>query len=92
MSLANLALWLLGIALVAVGYARFRAPWARYRGLRDQQANVDRYEAWRGGLRTHDDGPTGASVMMADSRRQAQIAGIIVIAGVVVFALGFLVR
>jgi hypothetical protein len=30
--------------------------------------------------------------MMADSRRQAQIAGIIVMAGVVVFALGFLVR
>jgi hypothetical protein len=30
--------------------------------------------------------------MMADARRQAQIAGIVVIAGVVVFALGFMFR
>jgi hypothetical protein len=30
--------------------------------------------------------------MMADARRQAQIAGVLVIAGVVVFALGFLFR
>ena len=92
MSALNIALWLGGIALMAVGYTRFRGPWSRYQELRQQQANIDRYEAWRGGLRSEDDGPTGASVMMADSRRQAQIAGIIVIAGVVVFALGFLVR
>ena len=92
MSLANLALWLLGIALVAVGYARFRAPWARYRGLRDQQANIDRYEAWRGGLRTHDDGPTGASVAIELARRQAQQAGVLIAAGIAVFALGFFVR
>jgi hypothetical protein len=92
MSPVNIALWLLGIALMAAGYARFRGPWARYRGLRDQQANVDRYEAWRGGLRTADDGPTGASVAMAMARREAQIAGILVIAGVVVFAIGFMVR
>jgi hypothetical protein len=92
MSLTNVAFWLLGIALMAVGYARFRAPWARYQGLREQQANVDRYEAWRGGVRAHEDGPTGASVMMADARRQAQLAGIIVIAGVIVFALGFMFR
>ncbi len=92
MSATNVVLWLAGIALMGVGYTRFRAPWARYQGLRAQQANLDRYEAWRGGLRTHDDGPTGASVMMADARRQAQIAGVIVIAGVVVFALGFVFR
>ena len=60
--------------------------------LRDQQANVDRYEAWRGGLRTTEDGPTGASVAMAMARREAQVAGIIVIAGVLVFALGFMFR
>ena len=92
MSPVNVALWILGIALMAAGYARFRRPWARYQGLREQQANIDRYEAWRGGVRTQDDGPTGASVAMADARRQAQVAGLIVIAGVVAFALGFLVR
>ena len=92
MSAINIVLWLAGIALMAIGYTRFRVPWSRYQGLRAQQANLDRYEAWRGGVRTSEDGPTGASVMMADARRQAQIAGVIVIVGVVVFALGFLYR
>ena len=92
MSLTNVAFWLLGIALMAAGYARFRGPWSRYQGLRAQQENIDRYEAWRGGVRAEGDGPTGASVMMADARRQAQIAGLIVIAGVVAFALGFMLR
>lgn len=92
MSIVNVVFWLLGIALMAAGYGRFRGPWARYRGLRDQQANVDRYEAWRGGLRSNGDGPTGASVAMAMARREAQVAGIIVIAGVLVFALGFMFR
>jgi hypothetical protein len=88
----NIALWLIGLALMAIGYLRFRVPWTRYQGLRAQQANIDRYEAWRGGLRSEADGPTGASVAMADARRQAQLAGVIAIAGVVVFAIGFLVR
>ena len=56
-------------------------PWARYQALKAQDANVARYEAWRGGLR--DDGTTGASVAMAVLRRQAQIGGAIAIAGVV---------
>jgi hypothetical protein len=88
----NIALWLAGIALMAVGYARFRGPWSRYQGLREQQANIDRYEAWRGGLRVGDDGPTGASVAIEYARRQAQLAGVVIAAGVVVFALGFLLR
>ena len=88
----DVVLWAGGIALMAVGYTRFRGPWSRYQGLREQQANIDRYEAWRGGVRTHDDGPTGASVAIQMARRQAQIAGIVIAAGVVVFALGFMVR
>ena len=92
MSLTNVVFWLVGIALMAAGYARFRGPWSRYQGFRQQQANIDRYEAWRGGVRAENDGPTGASVMMADARRQAQVAGIIVIAGVIVFAAGFMFR
>jgi hypothetical protein len=86
----NIALWLGGVALIVIGYSRARRPWARYRQLKAQDANVARYEAWRGGLR--DDGATGASVAMAVLRRQAQIGGAIVIAGVVLVFLGFLVR
>ena len=86
----NIVLWLGGVALIAIGYSRARRPWARYQQLKAQDANVARYEAWRGGLR--DDGTTGASVAMAVLRRQAQVGGAIVIAGVVLVFLGFLVR
>ena len=86
----NIALWLAGVLLIGVGYARARAPWARYQALKAQDANVARYESWRGGVR--DDSKTGASVAMAVLRRQAQIGAGIAIAGVVLVFLGFLIR
>jgi hypothetical protein len=90
MSPINVILWVAGIALIAVGYQRFRIPWSRYQSLKTQDENVARYEAWRGGVR--DEGKTGASVAMEVLRRQAQRAGLIVIAGVVLVFLGFLIR
>ena len=92
MNTINIACWLVGIALVVIGYSRARGPWSRYQALREQQANLERYEAWRGGVRTHDDGPTGASVAMAGFRRQAQLAGLIAVAGAVLIFLGFFIR
>jgi hypothetical protein len=86
----NVALWLGGIALIAIGYTRARGPWSRYRALKAQDENVARYEAWRGGLR--DDGATGASVAMAILRRRAQTAGAIALAGFLLVFVGFLVR
>jgi hypothetical protein len=88
--LLNLVLWLAGVALVVVGYTRVRGPWSRYQALKEQDANVARYEAWRGGARGGE--TTGASVAMRVLRRQAQQAGIIVAAGVVLIFLGFLIR
>lgn len=85
----NIALWLGGIALIAIGYTRARGPWSRYQALKAQDANVARYEAWRGGAR--DDSATGASVAMAILRRQAQTAGAIALAGFVLVFLGFLI-
>lgn len=84
----NLLLWGAGIALVVVGYGRARGPWQRYQALKEQDANVARYEAWRGGVRG--EGETGASVAMQVLRRQAQMAGLIAIVGVVLIFLGFL--
>jgi hypothetical protein len=86
----NIGLWLGGVALIAIGYLRARRPWSRYRSLRAQDENVARYEAWRGGIR--DDGATGASVAMAILRRQAQTGGAVALAGLVLVALGFVVR
>ncbi len=86
----NIVLWLAGVVLIGVGYSRARGPWTRYQALKEQDANVARYESWRGGVRN--DGATGASVAMAILRRQARIGAAIAIAGVVLVFLGFLIR
>ena len=87
----NLLLWAAGVILVVVGYTRARAPCARYQALKEQDANVARYEAWRGGLRGAGQ-ETGASVAMGVLRRQAQQAGLIAVVGVILIFLGFLIR
>lgn len=87
MGLLNIALWVAGVVLIASGYARARGPWARYQALKEQDANVARYEAWRGGLR--DDGPTGASVAMDVLRAQARNGALIAVLGFVLVVAGF---
>ena len=86
----NLLLWGGGVVLIVVGYLRARAPWARYKDLQAEEANVARYEAWRGGLR--DEGTTGASVAMALYLRQARLWGAVAIVGVVLVFAGFFTR
>jgi hypothetical protein len=90
MSLPGLVLLVVGVVLIVLGTLRARDPYRRYMALRDQDANVARYEAWRGGVRS--DSKTGSSVAMQVLRRKAQIGGAIVIAGVVLVTLGFLIR
>jgi hypothetical protein len=90
MGLLNLVLLAVGVALIVAGYLRARGPYRRYMALREQDANVARYEAWRGGSRP--DGRTGSSVAMQLLRRQAQVGGAILIAGVVLVIAGFVVR
>ena len=90
MSIVNIVLWLLGIALIAVGYQRAKAPWSRYQALKEQDANVERYSAWRGGVR--DTSTTGASVAMEILRRQAQRGALIAVVGFVLVFIGFLIR
>ena len=80
MSLPGLGLLLVGVVLIVLGTLRARDPYRRYMALREQDANVARYEAWRGGVRN--DSKTGSSVAMQVLRRKAQIGGLIVIAGV----------
>jgi hypothetical protein len=88
--IVNLLLWGGGIALIVVGYTRAKGPWRRYQELKEQDANVARYEAWRGGVRS--DSKTGASVAMEMFRRQAQVGALIAVAGVVLVFLGFFIR
>ena len=90
MGLLNLALWAAGIALIAVGYLRAKAPYARYQALKEQDANVTRYEAWRGGVR--DQSPTGASVAMQMFRRQAQLGALVAVVGFLLVFAGFAIK
>jgi len=86
----NLLLWGAGIALIAVGYLRARGPWQRYQALKAQDANIARYESWRGGVR--DDSKTGASVAMDILRRQARTGAAIAVVGIILVFVGFLLR
>ena len=90
MGILNLAAWGIGILLIAVGYVRAREPWRRYQALREQDRNIARYDAWRGGVR--DRGPTGASVAMQLLRRQAQTGAAIAIVGFGFLLAGFAIR
>ena len=90
MGFVSLALIAAGAVLIVLGTVRARAPYRRYMELKEQDANIARYEAWRGGVRS--DGKTGASVAMEVLRRQAQIGAGIVIAGIVLVVIGFVIR
>jgi uncharacterized membrane protein len=87
----NLICWVLGVALIALGYLRARGPWNRYQELKEQEANISRYEGWRG-TRLRDDGPSAASIMAREMRRRAQFGGLILIGGLVLVFAGFAVR
>lgn len=89
MTIGSLALIAVGVILIATGYRRAKRPWARYQALRAQAENVARYEAWRGGVRSDD--PSGATVAMAEARREAMRAGFIAIAGFLLVLQGFMI-
>ena len=91
MSPINLICWGVGVLLIVVGYSRARGPWRRYQNLKEQEANIARYEGWRG-TRLRDDGPSAASIMAQEMRRKAQIAGLVALAGCVLVFVGFAVR
>jgi hypothetical protein len=91
MGAINLICWGIGVALIAVGYLRARGPWGRYQELKAQEANIARYEGWRGS-RLRDDGPSAASLMAEQLRRKAQMAGLVAVAGFVLVFVGFALR
>jgi uncharacterized membrane protein len=90
MMFLSLGLIVVGVVLIVVGVLRAREPYRRYMALKEQDANIARYEAWRGGSRP--DSRTGASVAMQMLRRRAQVGAAIVIVGFVLVIAGFVVR
>ena len=90
MSGLSLVFILGGIVLIAIGFSRARGPWQRYQALKSQDANIARYEAWRGGVR--DDSKTGASVAMDILRRQARVGALVGLLGFALLFVGFFMR
>ena len=87
----NIVLWVGGIALLAIGYQRARGPWSRYQALKEEDANAERYAAWRGGVRGASE-TTGASVAMEVLRRQAQVGAAVALVGIALVVLGVLIK
>jgi len=77
-----------GIVAVIVGVLQIRGPLATIRRLEATEANLARYETWRGKQTgPQADGPTGADEMRAQMRQRVILWGVLAGAGVVsVFA------
>jgi hypothetical protein len=89
MDIVGLALIGGGIAAIVVGILRVRGPLATIRRLDETEANLERYETWRGKRTGVDaDGPTGADVMRAQMRQRAILWGVLIAAGAVSIVLG----
>jgi hypothetical protein len=92
MDVMGLALIVGGIAAIAVGVLQVRGPLATIRRLDQTEANLERYETWRG-RRTgvEADGPTGADVMRAQMRQRVLLWGVVIGAGAVLVVLGLVI-
>lgn len=90
----NVVLWIVGVALLALGIWRIRAPLSRMNELDRLAENAKRYDSWRGGSRlTAADGEkTGADEMRGLMRRQVLTWAAVAVLGVVLLVAGFALR
>lgn len=85
----GLVLIVAGIIPIAAGIYRARGPLAMIRHLDATQANIQRYEDWRGKRNSLDaEGPTGADVMRGQMRQRLILWGVVVAAGVIAVLFG----
>lgn len=93
MELLGLALIVAGVAAIAVGAFRIRGPLATIRRLDAADANLRRYETWRGrDTSVQADGPTGADEMRALMRQRVILWGALIGAGAVGVIAGLIIQ
>ena len=91
MDVLSLVLIAGGVVAVVVAALQMRGPLATIRRLDETQANIDRYESWRGKQTgPQADGPTGADEMRAQMRQRLIVWGVVAAAGVVSIFVGLL--
>lgn len=89
MGLISILLWASGVVLMAVGAARARGPYSRWRSLKETDENLRRYDQWRGARDAGVRDVTGADVMREELRRQVRLWLGVVLAGFFFVFLGF---
>jgi hypothetical protein len=85
-------LWVAGIVLIALGAWQVRAPLARYRALEATEANLRRYDDWRGTRLVDDTERTGADEMRDLLRGRVRLWSAVIVAGIVLVVVGLIVR
>jgi len=88
----SLLLWVVGVVLVVLGAYQARAPLARYRALQATEANLRRYDDWRGSRLVDDSARTGADEMRDYLRDRVRRWGVVAGVGVVLIVAGFVIR
>ncbi len=92
MDLAGLALIAAGAVAIVFGVLRMRGPLAAIGHLDETEANLQRYESWRGKRNSVDaDGPTGADEMRSQLRRRVRLWGVVVGVGAAMIVVGLLI-
>jgi hypothetical protein len=80
-----------GIAAIVLGALQIRGPLGTIRRLDETEANLARYENWRGRQTgPQADGPTGADEMRAQMRQRMMLWGLVIGAGVVSIVIGLI--
>ena len=93
MTTLGLVLVVAGLAIVAVAAWLARAPLTMIRHLDATEANLRRYDEWRGGRHADSEGgTTGADEMRAFMRRRLLVLAAVGIAGGVLVVVGLLQR
>ena len=92
MTVLQVAEFVIGIVVLAAGGVQTWRTWGRLRGLQAREANLRRYDAWRGGRRSVPGGPSEAEVAATELRRGIGIAGSIALVGVILIIFGALGR
>jgi hypothetical protein len=83
-----LLLLIVGVAVAAFGLWRAWGAWQRWRALAAHEANLRRYESWRGGRTAPDAaGPSSADLMQAELRGQVVRWGGLAVVGLVLIVL-----
>ena len=85
-------LLLAGAAAGAIGLWRAWGSWQRWRALLAHEANLRRYESWRGGRTAAEAGPSSADLMADELRGQVLRWGGLAVVGVVLVALALGLR